>query len=192
MNKKGLSTVVATVLILLITVAAATLIFTIVVPLVQNNLDKSTQCLSYQDYFKFQKSFEFNGSEYNYNCHELVGTDNLYGLSITAANINKSGNIQGFKLSFIKEDSKGITVFSGQPTNSSYGGIRMLDLSISSTIIPGAGEVYTYVFNASSDLFSELEISPIIFSSASASGKICPSTDKIKFTDCVSPVRLNL
>lgn len=44
-NKKGISTVVATVLIILITVAAVTIIWTAVVPMIRENLEGGSACL---------------------------------------------------------------------------------------------------------------------------------------------------
>jgi len=45
-NKKGVSAIVATVLIILITVAAVTIIWAAIIPLVSNQLDESEACLA--------------------------------------------------------------------------------------------------------------------------------------------------
>ena len=47
-NKKGLSTVVATMLIILLTLTAGSILITIVVPYVKNSLD-STECFKFRD-----------------------------------------------------------------------------------------------------------------------------------------------
>ena len=44
-NKKGISAVVATVLIILITVAAVTIIWAAIIPMINNQLDQGTLCL---------------------------------------------------------------------------------------------------------------------------------------------------
>ena len=44
MNKKGISAIVATVLIILITVAAVTIIWAAIIPMISENLDKATRC----------------------------------------------------------------------------------------------------------------------------------------------------
>lgn len=44
-NKKGISAIVATVLIILITVAAVTIIWAAIIPMINNQLDKGTVCL---------------------------------------------------------------------------------------------------------------------------------------------------
>ena len=45
-NKKGISTIVATVLIILITVAAVAIIWMAIIPMIKNNLEGSSECLS--------------------------------------------------------------------------------------------------------------------------------------------------
>jgi len=47
-NNKGISAVVATVLIILITVAAVTIIWAAIIPLIQGQLDTTTSCLTAQ------------------------------------------------------------------------------------------------------------------------------------------------
>lgn len=47
-NKKGISAVVATVLIILITVAAVTIIWAAVIPMIKDNLTSSDECLTAQ------------------------------------------------------------------------------------------------------------------------------------------------
>lgn len=44
-NKRGISAIVATVLIILITVAAVTIIWAAIIPMINNQLDKGTVCL---------------------------------------------------------------------------------------------------------------------------------------------------
>ena len=52
MSKKGISTIVATVLIVLITVAAVTILWAAMSPLVGDNLAQSTNCLNVQNSVK--------------------------------------------------------------------------------------------------------------------------------------------
>jgi hypothetical protein len=48
MNKKGISTIVATVLIILITVAAVTIIWAAIIPMIKDNLYGSSDCMDAQ------------------------------------------------------------------------------------------------------------------------------------------------
>ena len=76
MKRKGLSEVVSTVLMVLITIAAVAFVANLAIPFVKNNLQHSTECLSARDYFKFDDSL-------GYNCYDQTG---LYGFSVQAGN----------------------------------------------------------------------------------------------------------
>ena len=56
-GRKGISPVVATLLIVFVTVAAVTLVAKFIVPLVTNNLNEGTECVDYSDYFYFEEDF---------------------------------------------------------------------------------------------------------------------------------------
>jgi len=176
-NKRGLSTVVATILIIAITVVAVVLIARVIIPFVRENLDKSTRCLDYGDYFQFKESFEYQGKEYKYNCYNL-SSENLYAFSIQTSNANLSSNIKGFKLILSKGESESVLVKEGQAQSSSLKGIRMLNTS-ASIVIPKEGEFYTYIFNAGQSLFTKAEIMPIL-----TSEKVCPISDSIDLVPC--------
>ena len=57
-NKKGLSQIIATVLLLLMTIAAAAIIAGVVIPFTRERLDKGTECVTFQNHFKFQEVLE--------------------------------------------------------------------------------------------------------------------------------------
>ena len=56
MNKRGISTVVATVLIVLITVAAVTILWAAIAPLIDQNLSSGTACLQIQNSLTIDQS----------------------------------------------------------------------------------------------------------------------------------------
>jgi len=56
-NKRGISAVVATVLIILITVAAVTIIWAAIIPLIQGQLDTTTSCLNAQTEITLESDF---------------------------------------------------------------------------------------------------------------------------------------
>ncbi|MGK0208796.1 MAG: hypothetical protein ACI83O_000050 [Patescibacteria group bacterium] len=58
-NKKGISTVIATVLIVLITVAAVTVLWVSISPLVDQNLAEGTACFNLQNAIDLDSSAEF-------------------------------------------------------------------------------------------------------------------------------------
>ena len=75
-NRNGLSEVVSTVLIVLITIAAVAFVANLAIPFVRNNLQSSTECLSSQGYFTFDDT-------QGYDCYDQNG---LYGFSVQAGN----------------------------------------------------------------------------------------------------------
>ena len=163
MYKKGLSSVVATTLIVLLTVTAAIIIAGYVIPLVENNLKEGTECFEYKDYFYFEEDF-------GYNCYN----DSLYAISVGAnfqePRIRKG--IKGFRLAFTKSDeSNAINVEEGQLKT---GEIRMLNSSINNLIIPKSGEVRTYVYQSPME-FQSVKIYPLL-----KSGRVCDENDFIK------------
>lgn len=79
-SKRGLSEVVATMLTVLITIAAISFIASLVIPFVRNGLSSSTECFPAKDYFKFDDS-------QGYNCYDSAGR---YALSVTGGNVGES------------------------------------------------------------------------------------------------------
>jgi flagellin-like protein len=66
MNRNGLSAIVATIMIILLTVSAAGIIMGFVVPFVRDGLQESTECVAFQEYYKFNEDV---GLESGTNCY---------------------------------------------------------------------------------------------------------------------------
>src|SRR3989344_1052654 len=133
-NKKGLSPIIATVLLILLTVSAAVFISKFIYDFVKENMDK-TDCYDYTDYFKFDSGF-------GYNCYVFNDFNYSYKLSLTAKNVRPEAEaeVKGFGLKFYKEgDSKVVKVNEGLP-----GEIKMLSNSSALISIPGRGETRSY------------------------------------------------
>lgn len=185
MKKRGVSPVIATVLILLLTVAAVALLAGFVIPFVKKELPKSSECLNYRDYFNFQEVFTIQGQEYRYNCHQ----NGKYGISIKAVGTDDklAENVAGFSLAFVENgSSERVDVLSGQDANSSEGGIRMLNSSTSKIAVPEQSGVNTYVYNSGKSFYS-VEVYPKL-----KSGRICERGDAITFIDCGSNINLSI
>lgn len=156
-NKKGISQVVATVLIIMITVAAVAMLAGFIVPFVKNSLQKSTECMPYQGYYLFDESF-------GYNCYNR--TSNLYAVSIKSS-FDKSlaGNIMGIKVVF--SDKSGATrvveIKNSSIISRSERGIWIAGSHEDLLRIPGPGGIITYVYNASAgDVFITAEVYPVL------------------------------
>ncbi len=176
-NRKGLSPIVATILIIMLTVGAVAMLAKFIVPFVKDNLNKGSECVNYRDYFKFVESFEFEGKELAFNCRE----GGLYGAMIqSSAEPDLGKEVAGFKIIFTGEaDSANIVVKDEQKTSKKLNEGRMLNKSITKIEIPKEGEINTFVFNLSKD-YENMEIYPIL-----NSGRVCEDkTDIIKIKDC--------
>lgn len=176
-NKKGVSAVVATVGLLLLTVVAVSVLIAFVVPFVRNNLYESTECLDYSEYFQFSEKFE------KFNCYAIeVNGRQLYRVSIGAKNVeNKTGReVEGFELVFYGDDkSEVVDVMEGDnPDENADSWIYMLNKSNEKIKIPQPGETRTYEYNATG-WYSEVEIYVKL-----KSGKVCPDlSDSIRIID---------
>jgi len=172
-TKKGLSPVVATLALVMITVAAAVFIAGFVVPLVKNSLNEGTECLGYEDYFTFYEEFD-------YNCYKIEnrvdGKDYIYAFSIEAQTVpqEKLDEIGALRIQFLGDgESWGISVADALGADSETGGIRMLDAGLPELTVPEKGGVKTYVYNSSVELDS-VEIYPVL-----KNGRICEQSDRI-------------
>ena len=173
MEKKGLSSVIATVLLLLLTVAAVAVLSQIVIPFVKDRLYGSTDCLKYQNAFSFEP--EVNGI--NLNCYDSKN----YALSIKAeSGINESdNNLKGFQISFQNQKSSEIFVIDKQ--NGLENNIWVLGDSSSGPHYPSQGDVISYGFSLNG-IYDKAEVRPVL-----SNGKICSASDSVKLGQCALP-----
>lgn len=171
-NSRAVSPIIATVLIILVTISAGAILTKIVVPFVKNNLQDSTECYPYQDYFKFEDLQESN----------CISGNNAY-VSINAKNIERNVNaetidslnssIEGFELIFSGDGkTKSMTVAPGVT-----GQIRMFDSSAIN--VPSPGSTRTYTASGIDLTFDKVDVLPRL-----KSGKLCPVSNTLKITRC--------
>jgi len=178
-NKKGISAVVATLLLILFTLAAALILANYLIPFVKSNLEKSTECMNYKDYYKFNKEFvDANGQQLDYNCKTTTGT---YGLSIENANTKEDiSEPRGIAVVFIgRGTSSREDIINGSSADTSNVGMLSGETTIE---LPEKGGTLTYLYPSNQE-FSEMEIHPIL-----KNGRTCEASDKIKISDCVGTV----
>ena len=136
-NKRGISPIIATVLIILLTISAAVFIYQIVIPFVRDSLYGSTRCHSYSNYFTFDDTLGFN----------CIDAENNFLLTLraktveNAVNVSNSGalndTITGILISF---QGNGEAVTAEIPSSSNV-------KAVPSTItvkIPNPGDLKTY------------------------------------------------
>ena len=166
-NKKGLSTVVATMLIILLTLTAGSILITIVVPYVKNSLD-STECFKFRDYYSFDESL-------GYSCYDEA--NNRYVMSIKVRTDETDANkIKGLDLRFLSDAKADVVeIKEGAFTPN----VEMLDGG--ELVVPVAGGKYravTYNYTTN-EAYDKVEVYPI-----STDGKICDKSDSIKISKC--------
>ena len=149
MKKRGVSDVVATVSLVLLTVATVAIIATIVVPLVRENIEGSTKCLDYNDYFRFYRDF---GEEFETNCKQ--GSDYIFSIE-AGGDDELAGKVKGFKISLVDIGSGETEVLEILDGSASLG-IAMYETGAPITI-PESGEVKTYKYTTS-ELYERAEI----------------------------------
>lgn len=165
MRKKGVSAIIATVLIVLLTIVAIGVIAGFVVPFVRESLAGAGACLPYRTYLEFDESFGFNcfnGSEIYFSVKANILED---------LEAEEPGE---FRVVFVGEEtSESVIVKEGMMEE-----IKML--SGEGVEVPKKGDIITYVYNDSKgEGFESMEIYPVL-----ETGKICEKTDSIKLISC--------
>ena len=170
-QKRGLSQIVESVLLLLITIAAVSLIASFIIPFVRNNLNSGTECVPYRDYYQFDE-------ETDYTCYK----NNYTGASVKASASPEGNNTIGFEIVFVKAGlSEKASVRKSNSESCACKGIKMLGTSCSSlgiVEIPDNGELRTYVYNGT-QIFESVDIYPVL-----NNGKVCDKSDSIKLKAC--------
>ena len=177
-GRKGLSTVVATVLLMLLTVIAVVIISQVLVPFVKTNLNIASECINYREYFVFDDSF-------GYVCYDQ---DDQNGITVTAKG-EDNGSIVGFDLVFNKnKDSQKVSARRA----ASITDLRMLNGSITNIKIPKKGETLSYVYlnGADSKKYDGVDIYPVIKSGDGE--RICEKSDSIKLKPCDNGISLSV
>lgn len=149
MNKKGISAVVATVLIILITVAAVTIIWSAVIPMIRDNLSGGDDC------FKAQSDVSIGAEGYTciegyYNSTDgKSATYNASTYNVTKLSIQIKRGSGNFELKSIQA----IVHTGGQSTSVEIGNISSM---------PKVNQAAVFSVNGSFAVPTKLEIAPII------------------------------
>lgn len=165
---------VATSLIIAITVFAAAVVGTFVVPWVQRNLQSSTECTNYDDYFRFDESLGPLCYQPEKKHYLVVGAKNDKQLAT---------NIVGFALTLQKiglpegggGQSKSIVV---KKDGGEVAGMSMYN-GATKILVPAAGESLTYLYNDGVQ-YDNAEIRAVV-----GNGRVCDKrSDTIKLRAC--------
>jgi hypothetical protein len=181
-NKKALSNVIATVVLVLLVVVAISIIATFVIDFARQGLDESSECLPYKEYLEFdEQAFKDDvGEEYKFNCGFEDG-DDFYSVLSIRAKVLEEEEVNGINAVFIKEGlSKPMNVINGVAKTNE---VRMWDESLTELKIPNGGETQTYLFKLGEN-FEKAEIHVIL-----ESGGACEKSDSIKLRECEDNIK---
>ena len=174
-NQRGLGPVVATALLVLITIAAAVIILRFAVPFVKNTLNDGSECFNYRDYFVFEEN-------YGLNCYIITNSpyeaDFYINIGAKTTNPKIESKVAGFKLLLKAGDNlQPVEVLDGAQAANNEGAIRMYDASETVISIPKGGESRSYIYNgpAINYIYKNVEIYPIL-----KSGKLCEISDSAR------------
>jgi len=137
-QKRGISAVITTVLLILLSIMAIGIIAGVVVPMVRQSLGDAQDCFELRDYVTILASQK--------TCYNSGNTT----LMISRGNDNKS--IYGIAVTIYGQDqSKRFDLIDGQKTAgvTKYSSTAMAAFGVANLAIPGPGEAFTYVFNTS-------------------------------------------
>ena len=163
-SKKGISAVVATVLIILITVAAVTIIWAAIIPMINNQLDKGTLCL------------------------DAVSQVTLLDAGYTCKNDGANISIQ------VKHGAKDFKIADVQVLVSAGGSTTTFDLSNTTTTLDpttatfaGSNEETVYVIAANAtygvtETIEKVEIAPVV--AVGNTQETCDISASKVLTDC--------
>jgi flagellin-like protein len=174
-NKRGLSSVVATALMIMITIAAIAIIAGVVVPFVRDSLQRSSECTDYKGFYVFDESF-------GYNCQDEA--QNFYAMSIKASfDKDLAENVAGMKIVFVKQDgqTRVVEVNNSQGT----GNIWLAGARDSPIKLPSPGGITTYTYQAQpNEKFLSAEVYPVL-----RSDRICADIkESINIRLCDKPI----
>ena len=179
-NKRGISAVIATVLLILLTITAVAILAGFIVPFVRDSLEGSTACFDYTDYFQFEERFEVGGETLRYNCYD--GTKHGAFVKASAAQALIAAEVDGFELVFLKAAG-------GESARVSIPGTEVTLLNGDPATVPSPGEAFIYVYdtvNIGGDIYDgEIEVYPRL-----KSGKLCEKSDIITLRECGANVNL--
>jgi hypothetical protein len=170
------------VLIILLSIALVAVLAQFVIPFVRDSLNKSTECMNYNEFYTFQEVFSSKSKDLRYNCN----TNNLTGFSVRAMAGVENNSLVGFNVVLLEEgSSKRLDIRSNVPRSSQ---LRMLDPSLPYVNVPLPGETKTYVHEKQpgEGNFISAKIYAVL-----NSGRICDIGDEIKLVDCSNASLLN-
>lgn len=166
--KKGLSPVIATILLILLSVTAISIIARAIIPFVRESLGEGKECFELLGGLKIDTE---GGYACYYDKTPLPGSEKIVNITIHQGDVE----IKGFKISIIGEgDSRVFDIEEGSvPYISMLNGSAVLEL-------PGKGGRKTYSIDTDLTDVKKAVVAPV-----TKNGKLCKETDEAELTECL-------
>lgn len=166
-KKRGISPVVTTVLLIVISVTAVLIVAGLIIPFVRNTLGESKECFEVIDQLTIN-------TESGYTCYYNDSSTSKMIVNLTIKRGTKELDMEGFMIAVSGEGtSKTFEIKAGQVEN-----VKMID-GDTTIKIPGKGEEMTYSINTSMAAVKYAEIVPIM-----NGGRLCKITDQAEIDKC--------
>lgn len=171
-DKKGVSAIVATVLIIMITVAAVAIIWAAIIPMVKDSISGGTVC--------FDAESDVSLKANDLTCYEKDGNDTILKISIEKSN-NEKVQLTGFNVQLISDGSSDTIRVGGNKESSA-----VVDGNKS---IPGDGESKMIKINISNlsesniSAYEKVSIAPIAKSGSKE--KLCRVVGEASISECL-------
>ena len=166
MNKKGISAVVATVLIILITVAAVAIVWAAVVPMFRNKLESGTVCFDAVSQVQVTDEFTCYDSDTNELRVRVSSSSGDIDLTDLKILVYSSGNSYSYEV--VKDPNDKVNLENGN-------NVTVEDL-------PTGGNSRVFVISGISSV-DEVTVSPVILVGNSETS--CEATSSISVKDCI-------
>lgn len=168
-TKRGVSPIIATVLLVILTLVAVGILAAFVIPFVNDSFKNSKECFDVLDKVKFD-------GDSLYNCYAYNDTGRTVGRTGFSVRMDTDQAL-AFKVTFTasgRGDTK--TVENGTALDT----IRMLDKDFNTALeVPFKGGVRTYVANGA---YERIELAPVL-----KSGDVCDTRASITVAECADP-----
>ncbi len=141
-NKNAISPVVATILMVLITIAAVTIIWGAIIPMVKDQLIGGTSCLDATMEISVDGTSGYTCVDYDAG---TIGTTVQANVSVQVTRGSKDFDLAG--LQFLVYNANGNTISIENTTASA---------------MPGANEARVFTFNVTNESYTKLDVAPIV------------------------------
>ena len=166
MNKKAVSEVVSTVLIIMITVAAVGIIMAWVIPMIRTNVDKGSACFDAQSDI-------------------ALVTDSGYTCIVNNATVNGVSGYGNISLQIRKGPSTKVNLAGIQVLVSLKGNTKSTIINSSSYTLPANNEEKTYVVSSTDYNNAEsVKIAPIV--KLGSTNQVCDISQTVLLSTCVA------